>query len=190
MTCVISVTGNNGDVFLAGDSFCGDDDLVDLCKSPKVFKVGPLGVGVAGTVRSELVLVRSLYNLIPHSENEDITDSWIVHCLPDLVRNDMVEAGIDVSREDSDSSESGKEGEYIIVFDGKTYYFDSCFGIYESRHPYVAIGAGKYLAYGALSFAHKQGALSKNPEKTVLSILDSVSVWSPKVRPPFNVIKI
>jgi hypothetical protein len=188
MTCVIGVTTEEGRTFLAGDSFCGDDDISDICKAPKVFQMGPLGFGISGSPRSEHVLIRSVHHLL-HSDNPPTIDSsWLTYAFPDIIRKDMYEAG---AVKEEEGIFKLYESEYIVAHKGKLYCLDDTFAMLEYRRPYMAIGGGKYLAYGALAYAHKQGHLAaKYAEKSLLSILDCVSGWSPVVRPPFTVIEV
>jgi hypothetical protein len=188
MTCVIGVVTEDKRVFLAGDAYCGDDDLSDVCRSPKVFQMGPLGLGISGAVRSEHVLIKTVHHTVNGDPELVIDESWLTYIFPDIIRKEMYEAG---AVKDEDGVQKMCDSEYIVAHKGKLYLFDDSFAMCEFRRPYMAIGAGKYLAYGALAYAHKQGHLtSRTAEKTMLSILDCISGWSPAVRPPFTVIEV
>jgi len=184
MTCVVALV-TNGKIILGGDSFCGDDSILDICRSPKVYKIGPIGVGLCGNVRSEQILEKTLKYHIPRRQK--ITHNWLVNNLTESVRKAMKKYGC---LYDKDGVHEMKESAYILTFKDRIYHFDEDFGLWDSARPYTAIGAGRSIAFGALAQSIKLGLHNENPEKVVLDALEIASEWSPWVCGPHTVIEV
>lgn len=213
MTVVVAVACADGTVVMGGDSFCGDETLLNLCKAHKVYKVGPVGVGICGWVRSEQIFERTLKFFIP--EKKHITEDWLRNELTDHIHDAMKEHGI---LQEKEGIHEMKESSYLLAHNGTIYHFDEDFSLWDSQRPISAIGAGRTLAIGAMSallrermrqVSHKRLehlALHNEdpgPEKEVNEVID-VSLarnmvglalevcadWSPWVCPPFQIIEI
>jgi len=189
MTVVVAVTCNDGTVVMGGDSFCGDEDLVNVCRADKVYLVGPVGVGICGSVRSEQLLDRVLREHIP--EKKEISEEWLRNDFTDFLHDAMKEHG---SMHDREGTHEMRDSHYIIVFDGVTYYLETDFSLWESRRPLAAIGIGRKIAYGAMGamLSTLGGELpdvefAENMVRTALAVS---AEWSPWVVPPFTVITV
>lgn len=188
MTVVIAVACEDGTVVMGGDSFCGDEEVLNLCKADKVYKVGVVGVGICGWVRSEQIFERTLREHIP--DKKVITADWLRNDLTDLIHDAMKEHGI---MTDKDGVHEMKESEYLLAFGGTIYHFDEDFSLWESRRRCAAIGAGRKFAYGAMG-AMLLDVDGKPPIELAREIvhraLEVCADWSPWVVPPFKVIDI
>ena len=180
MTAVIAYT-NGTKVWLAGDSFCGDENKRDLCEASKVYQIGKLGVGLCGFVRQELILESVLRAANPN----DFSDEWIRFVLPDLLHETMKMKGAVVEK---DGQSTFGNSSYILALEGRLYYLESDFGVWEIKKNVAAIGAGREYALGALTMVPK--SLAKDPEKTLKKVLDAASEWSPWVIGPHSVIVV
>ena len=173
---------------MGGDSFCGDEEVLNLCKADKVYKVGPVGVGICGWVRSEQIFERTLREQIP--DKKQITAEWLRNDLTDLIHDAMKEHGI---MNDKDGVHEMKESEYLLAFDGTIYHFDEDFSLWDSRRRVSAIGSGRKFAYGAVAALLKdvEGKPTTHDAIRIVSVaLEVCADWSPWVSPPFKVIEI
>lgn len=184
MTCVVALRTDDGKIYLGGDSFCGSEDKLDLCVEPKVYMVGPVGVGICGHIRQELILRATLQAEI--EEKKVITEEWIKHDLAEAVRSAMRESGTSREQEGMSLHDSA----YLLAHDGVIYYFDSDFGIWISRREYSAIGCGKYYALGSLHTSVRHNRHNDCPEQAVLDALEASATLSPFVAGPMLVIPV
>jgi hypothetical protein len=145
MTVVVAIACDDGSVVMSGDSFCGDEDIRNLCVAPKVYQVGPIGVGIRGMVRQEQCVEVVIRNAV--AAEEEITEDWIKFVLPDKIRNAMKTVGASVEVE---GMQQLKDSSYLIAFNGKIFFIEEDFGVWESRRPVAAIGSGRAFAYGAI----------------------------------------
>ena len=180
MTVIVgAVVGST--VYLAGDSFCGDENVSDLCLDPKVEKISNrMGIGVAGDIRTEILVKKTLISLF--TAKNRITKKYITSELPLKLHEKL---------KDSQIFLNGKvEAEYLLAHSGHIYYVDDSLAVWESQRPYVAIGAAKQIATGSLAYAHFSGLLEKDPELALKTVLDICCEHSPWVRPPYTFLKI
>ena len=183
MTAIVALV-HNGKVHMAGDSFCGSETQKNLCKEPKVYKVGALGVGLCGMVRQELILEKTIRKAI-ETDGIVVTHKWIKFELPDLIADAF--EGKSATVEDRSQITMG-ESAYMIAFDGRIYYLDDDFGIWESQRPIAAIGIGKQYALGALSVNMKLPYTT--PEEMLTGALEIAHEWSIWVEPPYRIITV
>lgn len=184
MTAIIALT-NGKNVWMAGDSFCGDEDKKDLCKTSKVYKVGPIGIGLCGMVRQELIVEKTIRRLI-EEENVKVTHDWLKFELPDILVAEMRERHATVDKENQATL---GDSAYMIAFGGKIYYLDDDFGIWDSQRKFAAIGSGKQYALGAMAALDKISS-ELSPEDKVRLCLDCAHDWSIYVCPPYTCIKV
>lgn len=186
MTAVVAMS-SGGKVYMAGDSFCGDADKRDACLDSKVYKVGPLGVGLCGHVRQELILERVLRDNLECVSPVTMSHEWIKFELPDLVMKEMKDRNAVVD-DDTNQATLG-ESAYMIAFDGHIYYLEDAFCIWESSRPFAAIGIGSQYALAALDALVTYGKKS-SPEKTLHRALRITAKWNPWVIPPYTYIEV
>lgn len=198
MTVVVAVKCDDGGVLLAGDSFCGTTDYIDLVASPKVMAIGDVGLGICGASRPERIIRETMSSLI--AEKKEITLDWLSGDLIDEVREALAERG---STRTDEGVSSIPGSSYILAYDGSLLYLDSDFGVWESQRSFGAIGVGYQYAVGAMSsvLALSVSHTGRPPDLTIIpseeaaramihSAMAISSLWSPFVSPPFSIIKI
>lgn len=170
MTVVIAIT-TKSKVVLAGDSYCGDEDVRQLCAAPKILTVAPdVGFGLCGSVRSEQALAPALKKLLKRRSS---IENYIMNRLADDLHSLLRDRGI---LRDNDGIHSLPDSDYILTHKGKIFYLDEEFAIWEPQHPYAAIGIGRRYALGALAYIHENiGFKSNTIEKQALSVIESVA---------------
>lgn len=176
MTVICAYT-DGSTVWLAGDSFIGDLSSKNKCKESKVYKVGNLGIGVCGTVRQELVLESLLRSIHP----DQITEEWLKFGLPDQFQDALKARGATVER---DGQSTLGECSYLFALNGKIFYMEEDFGVWEPKENIASIGAGRHFALGALSMVPKE--LAKDPLEYLNRSLKVACRLSPYVSKPFT----
>lgn len=183
MTVVVALRCSDGSVVMGGDSFCGDEDVLDVCLAPKAYMVGPVGVGICGGVRTEQILERTLREVIP--EKKDVTAKWLQSDLTDILHETMSDQKVVTSTE---GFHSLKDSSYLLVFDGVIYHLEEDFSLWDSRRNFAAIGAGKQFALGALGVQLSRLGRFPDVEEATTMVqwaLQTTATWSPWVCSPF-----
>jgi ATP-dependent protease HslVU (ClpYQ) peptidase subunit len=185
MTCVVAIADGYGKIIMGGDSFCGDQYHLDMCKEPKVYTVGEVGVGIAGSVRAEHIFTRIINDMVP--EKKDITKDWIVCELAETIRVAMKEYGC---LKEQEGISGMNDSEYLLAHKGSIYYFENDFGVWESSRPYAAIGSGRSAALGSLStfdMHSHHGLTEREMCEIALLVAEQQSPW---VRGPFKFVTV
>lgn len=143
---------------IGGDSGAFEEGgLYQLCAEPKVWKIGDTLIGGSGSFRTMEIAKKS-----------GLSD-------PFSLRNHLIE------------SNPGGEWNLLIVTKKNLYEIDDGFNIIHLRDNYGAIGAGNFVAIGALAVASQNKIDS---EKAVRLALKVTVMHSTFAVPPFNVLKV
>lgn len=186
MTVVIGAVVNKK-VYLAGDSFCGGENTVDLCRDPKVVKVSEeVALGLCGDVRAERLVIKAVKSIFSRRKKA-ITKNWLEGEFSAQLHNRLKNSGV---LRDDKGIHHLEDSNYILAHDGHIYYLDSNLALWESRYPYVAIGAASDGALTALSFSHLTGQLQKSPRETLEKILQATASHSVWVYEPFTFLEL
>lgn len=177
MTCIVGIAWR-GSVFIGGDSAAVTDELI-ATRGPKVFQVGDMLVGFAGSYRAAQVLQ---YGIELPNHPDDMSDiEWLSTLFVDGLRSAhrragaiRIEAGID-----------GSTIALLLGYRGGLYEVD---GEYAVSHVtgHSSVGSGASVALGALHATRK----GKDPRKRVLIALEAAAACCNGVRAPFAIMKI
>jgi hypothetical protein len=183
MTCLLAYKSKSGSLHMAADSYCGDSFISDTCQDSKLLEIGPLLLGVAGGIRAERAITKAIKDIT--RTRKKITAAY----LKDQFSLDLIKHlhGKGILKEEKGVI-SLEESEYLLGHSSGLYYLDSDLAVWQPRAPYLAAGVGRVYAMSVLAYAHKNGDLEKNPEKTLEQVLYSVSQHCSEVRPPFTYI--
>ena len=175
MTAVAAYT-NGEKVWMAGDSFCGHEESTDLCAESKIIPAaqGKLLVGVCGTIRQSVVLESTL-RMLDNMKPEIITADYIRNDFPTMFLQQLEEHN--ALPEMEGQKILGNAG-YLFAIEGRIFYMEADFGVWESSKPIAAIGAGRTLVVGALSRSYKTLAKSTKPQNELFKALEVASEWS------------
>lgn len=187
MTLVIGAISGD-DVYLAGDSYCGDlaNDVVDLCKDPKVYMVSnTVALGICGGIRTEVAVVKAIKSIL--SAKKKVVEQFLLNDFSTKLHEKLKDTGI---LKDIKGVHSLDDSEYILAHAGRLYYLDDDMGLWESQTPYVAIGAARSIALGSLAYAHKTGELQRDPVKVLERVLECAARHSHYVRPPYTYLEV
>lgn len=182
MTVIIGLE-HDGKVYLGGDSYCGDGDAVDLCDTPKVFKIGPFGIGICGSIKCEQLFADAVELNIKNKKKFD--RKWIQSTLTDIVRETMHSKG---AFDKNERHMMPDDSMFLIAYDGQLYIFESDFSLWRSKRGYASIGAGSPYARGAMEALVKDKSLT--PEEKVLRSLEAAENLSSFVNGPHTIIAV
>lgn len=182
MTCVVALE-ENGNVYFGGDSFCADleDEIVDLCDSPKVYRCGKVLIGICGSVKCEHVLERCAKTHIEKRKN--ITKDWIKNDFLKILQKEMIKSKAVVTKESGIMMPD--DSSFLIGVDGEILILQDDFSFYRSSRKFAAIGLGAPYALGALNSLVN---FDIPPEEKIKLALKSSTEFSYYVREPFHII--
>jgi ATP-dependent protease HslVU (ClpYQ) peptidase subunit len=168
MTCAVAVEEEGG-VWIATDSFLGDNSTRLTVDRPKWFIKGDVLFTYAGDVRAaQTVEHGSSFRKQKRSENDQ---DYLVGVVAKRVKECHIKGGF----------EEDPEVDYLIVYRGFVYTLQEGYALFRGREGYAAIGSGEREARGAL--AALEGLLSG--EARVKQALKAVAKHSTTVMPPF-----
>lgn len=186
MTVVVG-TVIKGKIYLGGDSFCGDEEVIELCRDPKVLKVGDgVALGLCGDVRTERLVTKAVKSIFSRRK-QAITKTWLEGEFSTQLHKKLKNSGV---LRDDKGIHHLEDSEYILAHNGHIYYLDETLALWESKAPYVAIGAGRVGALTALGFAHRVGLLEKDPRGTLEDVLEASGTHNPWVYGPYTFLEI
>jgi ATP-dependent protease HslVU (ClpYQ) peptidase subunit len=172
MTIIVGVT--EGDqVFMAADSAAVLDDLlVFQYGNGKLFRIGEMIVGMAGSPRIGQVLQHAINEI---DLGDDVLGTLIMSFVPTLQevledqRSLLLEEGMAVMA-----------STFLLGARGKLYLLDRDFQVTELVDGYGAIGTASPIAYGSL-----HSTFDYAPELRVSVALEACVKHSPVVAAPF-----
>lgn len=181
MTCIVG-TVSKGKVWIGGDSCASDGSEKVARKDPKVFELGNMVIGYAGSFRFGQLL---RYKFAPPGKKDDQEDyEYLVTDWLDALRHTCKEGGL---TKVEDNEETLPDSSAIIGYNGRLFVLDSDLNLGEPVTNFYAIGAGSAVAFGALNASW---VLSKKmqPRRRLTLALESASMFAVGVEPPFVII--
>lgn len=178
-------------VYMAGDSFCGDDQKKDGCRDPKVHLVGPIGVGIAGHVRHEIILERILRKKFHGKTTRDFdpeaVHNWLKFTLPDSLSSAVAKRT--AGKEESGERNSMDGSTYLIGAYGRIYYVEDDYAVWEPNRNIASVGCGAQYALGALD-ALRELSNPIDPVVVLKKALQVASKWNSFVMEPYTFIEV
>lgn len=177
MTCIVGIE-DKGKVWIGSDSAGTTDDgsYWSLSEPSKVFMVGPVLMGVTGSMRFTQMLAHSLH--LPPSTGRTIED-WLCVDFVNAVRATLQEGGW--AKKNQEGEERG--GFFLFGYHGRLYCFDDDFSVTRARTKYDAMGSGGRIAKGAL-FATKR----LTPKERITIALKAACAHNVFCKPPFRIL--
>lgn len=188
MTCIVGLI-QDGTVYIGGDSriVCGWQTTTAGESTAKVFRLGDMLIGVAGSMRIDQVI---RYAFVP-PEHPDGMDpiAYLVGPLATAMRECLranacikSESGTDIMKADDN------ETSLLIAYRGRLFRFCSNQAVLEPPLGYDAIGGGSDFAYGSLhtSDVLSHGALGRiDARKRIDLALTAAAQFNMGVGAPF-----
>jgi ATP-dependent protease HslVU (ClpYQ) peptidase subunit len=180
MTLVVGVA-ENGKVLIGADSansWGNDTARSQVCRNSKVFRVGNLLIGSAGSGRVQNVL---RYVSFPKHPRGMTNFEYVAHLAAEAVRKAMIEAGA-VDRHEGNAEEMTGNSSVLIGYRGGLYRMDSDFSVDEAADDFDAVGTGSPYALTVLEVTGEKPAAERL--RLALKATEK-NCWS--VRRPFRI---
>lgn len=172
MTCIVGIV-QDGIVYLGGDSASSTPEgEIFLPRRSKVFLIGHIAVGVAGSGRINQLLRRKIALPEQYAQPEQYMIVEFVDTLKALLK------------EDGRKEEELMEDSLLLVgLRGHLFIVDTTFQVSEMAYDYEAVGSGAQIARGSL---HATQTLGLPPEQRLRMALEAAQDHTAFVRAPFT----
>lgn len=185
MTCIAAVVGDDGHVYMGGDSAGVSDDSVlslGVGAESKIWESNGILFGCCGSFRVAQVIRWQID--FPHYNPKDDPLGYLTGSFITTLRDSLREHGsLTVWEEDSTENMGGG---VLLGFCGRVFEIFSDFGVGELIHNYGSVGCGSPIAMGSLATTE---ALKTNPKKRIQIALEAAERHSAGVRGPMKIIK-
>ena len=178
MTCVVAVVDKAKNIHFGSDSLASDSYSQSVMTDSKIFMLGEMIIGYAGSFRSAQVLRHAM--ALPGREESQEDMEYLVGSFLHSVRIAFAEAGI---LRIQDCVEDF-EGEFILGYRGKIYYMQGDFSLIHTVDDFCSIGEGGDSARAVL-YATRAMKTLKPIERMTLA-LEAASYNITSVKPPFH----
>jgi ATP-dependent protease HslVU (ClpYQ) peptidase subunit len=168
MTAIAAIE-HGGKAHIAGDSSVLLESTRILQRSPKVFRCGPIIVGIAGLTAWEAMWRKLKIVRMPGRD----VDAWVADELATSVIGAIASANI----EDKDECAA------LGGIGGRVYYVEGDGNPWRPAHGYAAIGEGADVALGSLHTTAKRKLL---PRYRLTLALQASAAHCSSVSPPFR----
>jgi len=176
MTCIVAIFEPNGSIHMGADSAASNSNHeIRTRKDPKIFKVGEFLFGFTGSFRMGQILG---YKFSAPEHRPDYSIEKYMHTsFIDHVRDLFHTNGYA-------QTDSGREsgGFFLVGYRGRLLGVESDYQIEELTVPYMAIGSGSDIAFGALFSTADVKCPQERPELP----LKAAEAFNYSVRSPFN----
>jgi ATP-dependent protease HslVU (ClpYQ) peptidase subunit len=179
VTCIVAVE-HEGEVWMGGDSFAGDDSRdFFLSSSPKVFVREGVICGCSGGFRETQVLQYCMD--IPGCADSQSVESWLCKDFVNAFRSALRDAG---AMSTKDGAEDLLDGFAALVgYRGEVYTVEPNFGVVRSTRGYETLGCGAKYALGNLFSSQ-----TESPEIRVRRALEAAEAHNAGVKGPFTIV--
>ncbi len=185
MTCIVGLEYPGG-VILGSDSFAGgaseNGSVQDSTAVPKVFRVGDYGLGFTSSFRMGDLLRYSLELPLVGSMPESCIHRHVVTVAIPAIRACLKEGGY--AGQVTGGQEQG--GNFILAVRGCVFEVQPEYSVMRYRNGYASVGAGCYLAMGALAVTSPR----MDARKRVKAALAAAEKHNPFVKAPFALLDI
>jgi ATP-dependent protease HslVU (ClpYQ) peptidase subunit len=182
MTCIVGFISKDR-IYMGGDSAATDDTYTEIRRDPKVFQKGPFIIGFTSSFRMGQILMSS--NFKPPKQKKGQSDyDYMITSFIDSIRKTFKKCGYLGRYEEGDE----RGGVFLIGYKNKLYEIEEDFQVGETYHSYKAVGCGKRVALGAMSILVENDLIT--PEEKIKKALQSATLFSVGVAPPFNIISM
>ena len=174
MTCIVGLTDGKR-IVLGGDSAGSSPNLPELYNVDisKVFQIGEYLVGICGSYRAGQIARWEMDWPDPPAPGTDL-EPFVVREIVKRLRLKLQEAGSEV-----------EGAQFLIGLRGQLFSIGSDFAAVRLKEPWIAIGSGRHVAYGAL---HALADLELDLEQKALRALRAAQLYTANVREPFHLL--
>lgn len=187
MTCIAGVVGDDGRVYIGGDSAGVSGWSIRTRADAKVFKRGEWVFGFTESFRMGQ-LIRYQLTLPKPPERPREMDRWLATTFIDALRQTFKDGGYAIAKNEQEFG-----GTFLVGLRGRLYYVGSDYQVGECLHGFDAVGCGQDEARGALyalgQVSGTRGLCAPiHPRKRVLMALGATAAQNGGVCAPFKVV--
>lgn len=183
MTCIVAMTDGET-VHMAADSVASDWNTLYHRSQGKVFRVGELLIGMAGSPRAaDLIRYKLELPFRDPRSGPDDDHRYLVTDVASAVKNLIWKSGAEDEDQDTLMAAVG-----LIGYRGRLYDMHGDYQVGQNRMPYGAVGSGGHVALGVLYALHTSSpspALSE-PRSALEIALAAAEEFTPYVRKPWT----
>ena len=173
MSCIVGLV-DNGKVFIGGDSAASNDTFIQTLQAHKVFRVGPVLIGCAGSHR----VLQILRHKLDLEESALETEEYVVSHVIEKIRETFKEKGVLQALPEGEEF----EGTFLLGYKGRLFTVCSDFSAQEYVDGCDSIGSGREYALGSMAATYQLP-----PEERIILALTVAARYSPSVCQPFYV---
>ncbi len=177
MTCIVGIV-EAGNLLLAGDSagVSLQEKEWHSFTNAKVFQRGPYVIGFTTSFRLGQIL--RFETELPEPGDQDL-DCFMATTFVAAVRQSL--------KTQDFTRGLGEQGSVLVGIRGQLFAIGADFQVLTTATPYMAVGSGRHLAYGALCALEGSGlSLRKKAEMA----LRAAERFNPTVREPFVYVEV
>lgn len=180
MTCIVAITDGQRTIMGADSAVSSTDNPeLNVVATSKVWKQGEFLVGLSGTYRAGQIARWQMDWPEPPSDPGADLDQFMVREVVTTLRQTLLDAGF------VQSTEPTRVAQFMIALRGRIFTLGGDYSCASLEHPWIAIGAGRHNAYGAL---HALSDLELPLEDKVRRALAAAQAHTNNVREPFHLI--
>lgn len=178
MTCIVGLVGEDGTVYMGGDSAGVSRYDLTIRADEKVFENGPYAMGFTTSFRMGQLLRYAFRP--PRFDGEGSLERFMTVDFVDAARTCLKTGGF-AKREHE--VETG--GTFLVGYLGRLFSIYSDYQVGYVKTGYDAVGCGAELAKGCLFATAKT---DMTPEQRVTSALEAAEQFNAGVRGPFHLV--
>lgn len=178
MTCVAGLIAKKKLWIGADSAGTVSDGSQILVADGKVFQVGDMVIGCAGSFRMAQLLRYSLE--LPERDQGQPIAEYMAREVANAIRKCLIRGG-HINRM---AEQQEMEGACLLGYEGRLFRLQSDLSVLESISGFDAVGSGADLAIGVLHYTHDKRVL---PRKRIEGALKASAFANSAVRPPFTI---
>ena len=179
MTCVVAIVDSSNNIHMGSDSLASDSHSQTIMTDSKLFMIGELLVGFAGSFRSAQVLQYQMF-LPERGELQEDMEYLVASFIP-VLRTVFADNGLG----DDILGSDGFDGEFLLGYRGQVYKMQNDFSLIVAKDDFVSIGAGGEVS-SAVLYATKDMDIA--PTDRLELALKSSAYQITTVKEPFHFI--
>jgi 20S proteasome alpha/beta subunit len=182
MTCIVGITDGKRIVMGADSAGSSPDnpEIYDTATS-KLWKTGEYVIGICGSYRAGQLARWEMNWPEPPEVTGPELESFMVRVVVASLRQTLQNAAF------TSPEERSRVAQFLVGVRGTLFSIGGDFSAVSMRPPWMAIGSGRFAAYGALQIL---GGLELELEDKVRRALAAAATQTANVREPFHVLSV
>lgn len=184
MTCIVGLVDTpSGVVYMGGDSAATGGWDLTVRRSPKVFRNGPMLMGVTGYARMAQILQYAFTP--PAMPDGQSVDAYMAKTFIDALREAFKTNGYAKKESEQERTDSV----LIVGFRQRLFAVSSNYQVEDSIHNYLAVGSADAIAHGVMYATDPESTKIQTrmrPDERIFLALRASEAFNVTVRAPFT----